>query len=77
MRCSTLSDSPKDINDAKQGMDSCCGYIRKLIGQRVALRYTPEFQFIYDKGTRYAAEIDKALMDIQNLTQQERRDENA
>ena len=64
VRFSTLSDDPRDIQSAQEGLSSCKGYIRKLIAERVSLRYTPEFQFIYDKGLSYAAEIDKTLEEI-------------
>ena len=57
----------KEIEAAKAGFESCRGYIRKLISQRVALRYTPEFQFIYDKGIKHAADVDKVLEEIKKL----------
>src|ERR1700744_6120754 len=61
VRYSTLGDTEKEINNAKAGFESCKGYIRKLIGQRVVLRYIPEFIFFYDKGIKHAAEVDKVL----------------
>ena len=67
VKFSTLSDVPADIKAAVKGFESCRGYIRKLISQRLALRYTPEFQFIYDKSVKYAADIDKALEEIKEL----------
>jgi len=67
VKFSTLSDDPDDIKAAKAGFESSRGYIRKLISQRVDLRYTPEFQFIYDKSVKYAVEIDKVLQEIKQL----------
>ena len=67
VKFSTLADTPKDIDAAKVGFESCKGYIRKLISQRLALRYTPEFQFIYDKGIKHAADVDKVLEEIKQL----------
>ena len=67
VRFSTLKDTLKDIEAAVEGFESCRGYIRKLISQRLALRYTPEFQFIYDKGIKHAADIDKVLEEIKKL----------
>ena len=67
VRFSTLSDDPKAIKAAIAGFESGRGYIRKLISQRVDLRYTPEFQFIYDKGIKYAADVDKVLEEIKQL----------
>ena len=67
MRFSTLADTPKEIKAAQDGFESCRGYIRKLISQRVDLRYTPEFQFIYDKGIKHAADVDRVLEEIKKL----------
>jgi ribosome-binding factor A len=67
VKFSTLADGPKDIKAALAGFESSRSYIRKLISQRLALRYTPEFQFIYDKGIKYAADVDKILEEIKHL----------
>jgi ribosome-binding factor A len=67
VKFSTLADDPKSIKAAIAGFESSRGYIRKLISQRVDLRYTPEFQFIYDKGIKYAADVDKVLEEIKQL----------
>ena len=67
VRFSTLSDDPKGVKAAIAGFESGRGYIRKLISQRLALRYTPEFQFIYDKSIKHAADIDKVLEEIKQL----------
>ncbi len=67
VKFSTLSDDPKDIKAAIAGFESGRGYIRKLISQRVVLRYTPEFQFIYDKGIKHAADVYKVLGEIKKL----------
>ena len=67
VKFSTLSDDPKEIKAITAGFESSKGYIRKLISQRVVLRYTPEFQFIYDKGIKHAADVDKVLEEIKHL----------
>ena len=67
VRFSTLADTQKEIDEAKAGFESSKGYIRKLISQRLDLRYTPEFQFFYDKGIKHAADVDKVLEEIKKL----------
>jgi ribosome-binding factor A len=67
VRFSTLSDKPADIQNAIEGLNSSRGYIRKLIGGRIELRYTPELKFVYDKGVEYRAQIDDKLLEIKNL----------
>ena len=64
VRFSTLSDDPIEIQNAIEGLASCRGYIRKLIGQRIEMRYTPEITFIYDKGVQHAQKIDMMLAEI-------------
>lgn len=49
---------------AEKGLDGARGYIRRLIGQRISLRYTPEIEFIYDPSIEYSARIEKTLEDI-------------
>ncbi len=68
VKFSTLSEDPEDIKDAAEGLDSCRGYIRKLISQRVVMRATPEFLFIYDKSVHHAQQIDRALEEIKKLS---------
>ncbi len=67
VRFSTLSDNPKDIAQALEGLNHSRGYIRHLIGQRVVIRYIPEFQFIYDQSVKHAANIDEKLEEIKKL----------
>jgi ribosome-binding factor A len=68
VRFSVLSDDEKIIKAAIEGLDSCSGYIRKIIGPKIVLRYTPEFQFIFDKSVQYAAKIDATLEEIKKIT---------
>ncbi|MBI3602266.1 MAG: 30S ribosome-binding factor RbfA [Candidatus Omnitrophica bacterium] len=68
VKFSVLSDDPAVIKNATNGLNSCRGFIRKLIGERVVMRYTPELQFIFDKGIQYAARIDAALEEIKKNT---------
>ena len=67
VKFSTLSEDPKDIQDAAEGLDSCRGYVRKLISERVVMRYTPQFKFVYDKTVHLAEHIDKVLEEIKKI----------
>lgn len=40
------------------------GFIRKLVGERVRLRYTPEIEFFYDKSVEYSDRIEKTIQEI-------------
>ena len=68
VKFSVLKDDSKTVENAQKGLDSCRKYVRKLIGQRLKLRYTPEVYFVFDKSVQYAAHIDAALEDIKKNT---------
>jgi ribosome-binding factor A len=71
VKFSVLSDDPTIVQQAKDGLESSRGFFRKLIGQHLQLRYTPEIQFYFDKGVQYAAQVDAALQEIKKITPQE------
>ena len=49
---------------AQKGLQSATGMIRKLIGQRVKMRYTPQVTFVYDKSIEWSARIEETLLEI-------------
>lgn len=51
---------------AQEGLDSARGFIRKLVGQRVRMRYTPEIEFIFDRSIEYGIRIEETLAEIKN-----------
>ena len=46
-----------------RGLKSASGFLRREIGQRLQLRYTPELQFIADDSIAYGAHILELLRD--------------
>lgn len=40
------------------------GRVRKFLGQRIRLRYTPELEFRYDETTMRASRIEELLMQV-------------
>ena len=61
---SVLSNNRKEIQKVQEGLSSARGFVRKLIGQRVRLRYTPEIIFIHDDTLAYSSMIDQTLDEI-------------
>lgn len=49
---------------AMDGLRSAAGFIRREIGKRIDLRYTPEFIFELDKSIEHGSHIDKLLKNI-------------
>jgi ribosome-binding factor A len=54
-----------------KGLDSAKGYIRKELGRRMGLRYTPEIMFQFDPSIEYAIHIGEV---IEHLHQKEEKD---
>ena len=49
-----------------QGLKSAAGFIRREMGKRVDLRYTPEFIFELDNSIEHGANIEKLLNNLNN-----------
>jgi ribosome-binding factor A len=49
--------------DVLRGLKSAAGYLRRELGARMSLRYTPELQFIADDSIEYGAHILELLRD--------------
>jgi len=64
---SVLSNNRKEIQGVQEGLNSARGFIRKLIGERVRMRYTPEIVFYHDNSLAYSSHIDQALNEIKEL----------
>ena len=46
------------INRAQAGLDSATGFIKREIGLRMSLRYTPEIVFVYDPSLETGVHMD-------------------
>lgn len=51
---------------AQQALKTASGMIRRLVGGRVKIRYTPSFSFVYDKSIEVSARIEEALREIRH-----------
>ena len=49
---------------AMQGLKSAAGFIRRELGKRIDLRYTPEFVFELDDSIEHGANIERLLNNI-------------
>ena len=47
-----------------KGLDSAKGYVRKELGQRIRLRYTPEITFQFDPSIEYAIHMEELIQSI-------------
>jgi ribosome-binding factor A len=46
------------------GLKNATGFIRREVGHRIGLRYTPELVFVLDKSIDYNFEIDKLIKEF-------------
>lgn len=51
-------------NDAIAALKSAAGFIRREIGNRLNLRYTPEFNFVLDDSIEYGSHINQILKEL-------------
>ena len=47
-----------------RGLDSAKGYVRKELGRRLRLRYTPEIVFQFDPSIEYAIHMEELIQSI-------------
>ncbi len=56
----------------KQALDSSLGFVRRLIAQRLNLRFAPEIAFYEDRSTEYSVHIEEVLNEIKECNEQEK-----
>lgn len=63
VRISVMGDQ-KVQKDAMDGLKSAAGFIRREVGNRMKIRYSPEIIFELDHSIEYGAKINKILNDV-------------
>ena len=69
---SVLEDDKRD--ELLAALKSAKGFIRRALGKRMIIRYTPELIFVSDKNIEYGVHIAKVLADAMKETEHERDD---
>lgn len=57
--------SDEQIKSSMEGLQSALGFVRREIGKRIRLRFTPEISFAPDKSLDYSEHIQKILLQIE------------
>lgn len=60
----SIMGSEQQTEDSWQGLQSALGFIRREIGRRIRLRFTPSISFALDKSLDYSAHIQELLNKI-------------
>lgn len=62
---SIMGDDEK-ISESLEGINSALGFIRREIGKRIKIRFTPEISIALDKSLDYSDHIQKILRGLEN-----------
>lgn len=62
---SRLADDPEGERECQEGLEKARGFLRKSIGDRVRLKFTPDLRFHMDSGIREAAAMDHLFRQIE------------
>jgi len=57
----------EDYKKSKKALDSALGFIRRLVAERIQLRFAPELTFKEDKSSEYSCRIQEVLNEIKEL----------
>lgn len=60
---SVLGDDAAKL-DAIAALSGAAGFVRKEIGRKIDLRYTPEFSFVLDDSIEYGSHINEVLKNL-------------
>lgn len=63
---SVLGDE-KEQTKTRVALENATGFIRRLIAQRISLRFVPEVRFIHDRSCEYSIQIQRELKKIEEL----------
>lgn len=55
----------EQVKSSLDGLNSALGFVRREIGQRVRLRFTPEISFALDTSLNYGEHIQKLLLQVE------------
>ncbi len=71
LRCAkvffSILGAEREQEDTKLALESSLGFIRRLVAQRMRLKFVPEIIFKQDKSAEYSMRIQEALNEIKEL----------
>ena len=60
----SVAGSLEERERSMKGLESATGYVRKELGRRIRLRYTPEILFQFDPSIEYAIHMEELIQSI-------------
>ncbi len=61
---SSVDSDPAAAEELLAGLERAKGWLRRELGHRVRLKYTPDLKFIPDRSAAHVARIDQILHDV-------------
>ena len=58
----------EQVKNSLEGLNSALGFVRREIGKRIRLRFTPEISFALDTSLNYGEHIQKLLLQVEGDT---------
>jgi ribosome-binding factor A len=65
----------EDYQKTQAALDSALGFIRRLVAERINLRFAPEIIFREDRSSEYSSRIQEVLEAIKTLEGAPKKDE--
>jgi ribosome-binding factor A len=66
-----LGGDQEGLEEAREGLESALGFIRRELGARIQTRFTPELRFHLDESIDYGDHIDSLLAQIREERQKD------
>jgi len=60
----SVAGTQAERESSMKGLDSAKGYVRKELGRRIRLRYTPDITFQFDPSVEYAIHVEELIRNI-------------
>jgi ribosome-binding factor A len=60
----SVAGTVEEREKSRMGLDSAKGYVRKELGRRIRLRYTPEIMFQFDPSIEYAIHMEELIQSL-------------
>lgn len=61
----SVAGTPAERERSMKGLHSAKGFVRRELGRRIRLRYTPEILFQFDPSIEYAIHMEELIQSIQ------------
>lgn len=55
---------PEEQKQVLKALEHAAGFVRRLLGQRLALRSAPEIRFVFDPAVEYGIELERMLREV-------------